>query len=512
MSTPLDVLVVGAGPTGLALGLQAAAHGARVRVVDARTTASRPSRALIVHARTLEVLRPLGVVADLLAGADTGPAAELHLGRSTVPVRLGDLAVPDTAFPHLTFLRQQHLERVLTAALTDCGVRVEWATLLMAPEEGPEGVAAVLSRDGGTEVVHCAALAGCDGVDSTVRSSAGIGWPGARSRPEVVLADVDLAGDLAAGTAHVAAGRGGLLIAFALGEGAPWRLVATRTAPDRLRPGASGPSVPAGELQELLDAAGLPARVTDVAWSSRIALQHRLATAYRVGRLFLAGDAAHAWSPAGGQGMNTGIQDATALGWRLATAAASSAPEDLLDSYEAERRPVAAAMLALTRLLFWGESATDPVAATLRGHLAPLAAPLVPWVLSRRRLVARGFRVLAQLDTGYRGGPLGRTGSIPRRGRLRPGDRVPDASVSCQGRDLRLHELIARPGVHVLLDRDAPDLDPSVAGPLVHVHRLASSPGRGVVAVRPDGHAGFISGAVDPELCWWLSSVGASGA
>ncbi|MCZ2849781.1 FAD-dependent monooxygenase [Modestobacter sp. VKM Ac-2978] len=506
MSTPLDVLVVGAGPTGLALGLQAAAHGARVRVVDARTTASRPSRALIVHARTLEVLRPLGVVDDLLAGADTSPAVELHLGRSTVPVRLGDLALPDTAFPHLTLVRQQEVERVLTAALADHGVPVEWGTPLVTVADGPDDVAAVLRRDGEDEVVHCGALAGCDGVDSTVRTAAGIGWPGARARPEVVLADVDLAGGLAPGTAHVGAGRGGLLMAFALGEGAPWRLVATRAAPDVLPPGTGGPAVTIGELQELLEVAGLPARVTAVAWSSRIALQHRLAGAYRSGRLFLAGDAAHAWSPAGGQGMNTGLQDATALGWRLAAAATSTAPEVLLDSYEAERRPVAAAMLVLTRSLFWAESGTDRVAATLRGRLAPTAAPLVPWVLARRRLVARGLRVLAQLDTGYRGGPLGRTGSTPRPGRLHPGDRVPDGPVRCGGRDLRLHELIARPGVHVLLDRDAPD--PPVTGRLVHLHRLASSPGRGVVAVRPDGHAGFTSGAVDAELVWWLASVG----
>ncbi|MCZ2839136.1 FAD-dependent monooxygenase [Modestobacter sp. VKM Ac-2985] len=509
MSPPVDVLVVGAGPTGLALALQAAAHGARVRVVDARLQPRRPSRAMIVHARTLEVLRPLGVTADLLARADTSPAVELHLGRSTVPVRLGDLAVPDTAFPHLTLLGQQQVERVLAAALADRGVQVEWGTPLGTVADGPDGVAAVLRRDGGSEVVHCAALAGCDGVDSTVRAVAGIGWPGARARPEVVLADVDLAGDLAAGTAHVVVGRGGLMMVVALGEGAPWRMIATRAASDRLPPGTGGPPLPTRELQDLLDGAGLSARVTDVAWSSRIALQHRLATAYRAGRLFLAGDAAHAWSPAGGQGMNTGIQDATALGWRLAAVATSTAPEVLLDSYEAERRPVAAAMLALTRLLFWGESATDPVAATLRGSLAPLAAPLAPWVLARRRLVARGFRVLAQLDTGYRGSPLARTGSTPRSGRLRPGDRVPDASVRCQGRDMRLHELLARPGVHLLLDRDAPDHVPSVVGRLVHVHRLASSPGRGVVAVRPDGHAGFTSGAVDAELSWWLAAVGA---
>jgi 2-polyprenyl-6-methoxyphenol hydroxylase-like FAD-dependent oxidoreductase len=507
VSVPIDVLVVGAGPTGLTLALQAAAHGARVRVVERRLEAFRPSRALIVHARTLEVLRPLGVTDALLAAADTAPRARLHLGRHEIPVVLAELAVRDTAFPHLTLVRQAQVEAVLAAALAECGVLVEPGTELVAVEDGPDDCAATLRSGGGLEVLHCRALAGCDGVNSTVRALAGIGWPGGRSRPEVVLADVELAGDLAPGVAHVAAGRRGPVLLFALGERAPWRLLATRVAPDRLLPGHTGPPVPVGELQQLLDVAGLPARVTAVAWSDRVALQHRLASSFRAGRLFVAGDAAHAWSPAGGEGMNTGVQDAADLGWKLALLREAEDPVRLLDSYEAERRPAAGALLALTRLLFWGESATDPVASALRGSLAPLAAPLVPWLLDRRNLVARGFRILAQLDVGYRRGPLGRSGSTPRPGRLRPGDRVPDAPVSCSGGPVRLHELLAGPGVHLLLDRDAPQ--PRVAGRLLHVHRLTSSPGQGVVAVRPDGHAGFLSGAVDDELSWWLASIGA---
>jgi 2-polyprenyl-6-methoxyphenol hydroxylase-like FAD-dependent oxidoreductase len=508
MSAPLDALVVGAGPTGLTLALQAVAHGARVRVVERRPEAFRPSRALIVHARTLEVLRPLGVTEALLADADTAPRARLHLGRHELPVELGELALRDTAFPHLTFVRQAHVEAVLAAALAGRGVPVERGTELVTADDGADDCAATLRSGGGGEVVHCRALAGCDGVDSRVRALAGVGWPGSRAQPEVVLADVELGGDLAPGIVHVVAGRRGLVFLFALGERAPWRLLATRSAPDRLRPGPTGPPVPPAELQQLLDVAGLPVRVTAVAWSGRVALQHRLATRYRAGRLFLAGDAAHAWSPAGGEGMNTGIQDADNLGWKLALAGGVEHPAGLLDSYESERRPVAVLLLALTRLLFWGESATDPVASVVRGLLAPLAAPLLPRLLARRRLVARGFRVLAQLDAGYRNGPLGRTGSTPRPGRLRPGDRLPDAPVSCAGRPVRLHELMARPGVHLLLDRDAPE--PGRGGPLVHVHRLTSSPGRGVVAVRPDGHAGFTSGAVDEELSWWLASVGAA--
>jgi hypothetical protein len=145
----------------------------------------------------------------------------------------------------------------------------------------------------------------------------------------------------------------------------------------------------------------------------------------------------------------------------------------------------------------------------VRGSLAPRAAPLVPRVLARRRLVARGFRVLAQLDAGYRSSPVGRAGSTPRAGRLRPGDRVPDRPVTCSGGEVRLHDLLARPGVHLLLDRDAREPLDTWSSPLLHVHRLTNIPGAGVVAVRPDGHAGFVSGAVDGELTSWLSSIGA---
>ncbi len=166
-------------------------------------------------------------------------------------------------------------------------------------------------------------LAGCDGPGSTVRAEAGIGWPGRPYPVEVVLADAELDADLAGDTAHVVAGRRGLLFAFPLGELATWRLLATRPAgADQLPFGQAGPPVPAAELQALVDQAGLGAQISQLAWSARVRVQHRVASRFRKGRLFLAGDAAHAYSPATGQGMNAAIQDAANLGWKLAFAAA----------------------------------------------------------------------------------------------------------------------------------------------------------------------------------------------
>jgi hypothetical protein len=320
-----------------------------------------------------------------------------------------------------------------------------------------------------------------------------------------VLADIELDSALTSDTAHVAVGCHGVLFLFALGETATWRLLATRRdlgSPPRC--GQPGPTVPSAELQRLLDKAGLAAHIKQVNWSSRVRVQHRLAARYRRRSVFLAGDAAHVNSPAGGQGMNTGIQDAVNLGWKLARAPSSANPGALLESYEAERRPAARRVRALTDVLFWAESATGPTPSLLRGTVGPAVAPALPWLLGRPRVLAGGFRLVSRLDAGY-----GRVPRLARRWRqAEVGARLPDAPVVCAGRAVRLHELTAQPGFHVLAGPGAlPDeLD---FGPLVHVHRLARVPGRSLVGVRPDGHIGFHGRIGDVAgLREWLARTG----
>ena len=163
MSPPVDVLIVGAGTSGLTLALQAHAHGAQVRIVDRRAATPRPSRALIMHPRTLEGLRPLGVTAPLLARADVAPTADLHVGARVVRVQLGELGLPETAFPHLTLVRQQHVESVLARALADRGMEVEHCTEVVSVEDGRDSARATLRSPSGTETVSCSFVAGCDG-------------------------------------------------------------------------------------------------------------------------------------------------------------------------------------------------------------------------------------------------------------------------------------------------------------------------------------------------------------
>jgi 2-polyprenyl-6-methoxyphenol hydroxylase-like FAD-dependent oxidoreductase len=397
------ILVAGAGPAGLTLALQALDHGGDVRIVERRPKALRPSRALILHARTLEVLRPLGVTDALLARAEVAPEVDLHLCSRAVRIRFADLARPGTAFPDLLLIRQMDVEMVLAQALADRGVEVERGTELADVQDGPVAVRALVRSPRQAEEAWFDFAVGCDGPASTVRAGAGIGWPGRSYPVEVVLADAELGG-VGGDAAQVVIGRHGLVFAFRLGERAAWRLLATRPAgPGQLPFGQPGPPVPAREVQALLDEAGLDAQITHLAWSARLNVQHRVAARFRQGRLFLAGDAAHAYSPATGQGMNAAIQDAANLGWKLAFAAPQSNGEALLGSYDRERRPVARQVLGMTHLVFWAEAATGRLPSALRGTLAPLIAPLLPAPLGRR-LVAPGIGVLFSLWVAFAAG------------------------------------------------------------------------------------------------------------
>ncbi|MGE3286840.1 MAG: FAD-dependent monooxygenase [Pseudonocardia sp.] len=494
-----DVLVAGAGPTGLAVALQAAAHGARVRVVERRAQAFRPSRAIVVAPRTLEVLRPLGVVDALRDRAREVSSARLYLGSRTLDVEAGDLELPGTPYPPLTLLRQADVEEVLAAALAERGIVVERGVELVELD-GPAGSGRpVLRTASGTERVRSRFVVGCDGAQSTVRGCAGIAWPGGPYGHDVLLADVELEG-LTPHALHAAAGRSGLLFAFAAGEHAPWRLLAT--APARR---TGDPSVTVTELRDLLGVVWPAVRITSVAWAERIAVQHRFAARFRQGRVFLAGDAAHVHSPAAAQGMNTGLQDAANLGWKLAFASTAADPQQLLGSYDLERRPVARAVLCLTHLVFWAEAGTDPAAALLRGTLVPLAAPWLARLPGRRGLTTGALRTLSGLWVGYRASPLSVDGAGA--GRIRAGDRLPDAQVGPGAR--RVHELLARPGTHVLAPATAPP--PCRPNTWVHVHRLDAVPGGGLLAVRPDGYVGFSAGAQDRAgLARWLDRSGAA--
>jgi 2-polyprenyl-6-methoxyphenol hydroxylase-like FAD-dependent oxidoreductase len=507
---PVDVLVVGAGPTGLALAAQLVAFGATVRVVDRRPEPGRESRALVVQPRTLEALRPLGVTPALLRRGDQDARVQLHLDGREFTLPLSAPGLGDTSYPFLLVLRQAETEAALLGHLGGRGLAVEWGTEFLAHSSDQAGVVGTVRHaDGRHERVRARYLVGCDGASSTVRRSAGIGFPGASYRRSVLLADATLTADLPA-AAHVFVGRHGVLGLLATGEHAPWRILLVRTG----QLGQAG-EPPAQEIRTMVDVlTSGRVGVREIAWTATIPLQRRLAATFRSGDVFLAGDAAHTHSPAAAQGMNTGIQDACNLGWKLALAARDPGAATLLDTYQAERHPVARAVLALTHLAFWVETADNLLVRRARAAVAPLAVPLGLRFAWPRTLA---FYVIGQLWVRYPHSPAAVEGRPRLRGGPKAGHRLPDAPLLRDQVPGRLHDVLATPAFQLLLcgPPDAWDrqqlarLHERYAG-LVVLHRLAPHPAPGVLhdpsgaalarlgagngaqyLVRPDGQVGY---------------------
>jgi 2-polyprenyl-6-methoxyphenol hydroxylase-like FAD-dependent oxidoreductase len=503
------VLVVGAGPTGLTLAAQVHAHGGRVRIIERRLE-RRPSRAFIVHPRTLEVLAPLGVVAELIARGDPSASATVRAAGRTARVTLARPGIKDTAYPFLLAIPQAAVEEVLEEHLRQVGVTVERGVELVSASQGRDAVQCVLrGPDGHRYQAEAGYLVGCDGANSTVRRTAGIRFPGRDYRPTLLIADLDAEGDLAPGAVNGYVGAGGILFLFPSPDAAGWRLLTVSPTP--------GPADPL-DLATLQAAAdrftGGGLRLRDLVWATTVRLRRGQATRYRAGRILLAGDAAHVHSPAGAQGMNTGIQDACNLGWKLALVATDRAGPQLLSSYHAERWPVARRVRQLTDLAFLIEAGDLPLLGWLRGHLAPLALPL----LNGHPIPAWAFRILGGLRIRYRGSPAVEQGRPAPWRAIRAGDRLVDGLVVRDGEGVWLHQVLRAPGFHLLLCGRAGDFDrvaaeslPSRCAAPLSVHWLAREPGPGGLAdppgevlgrlgggtavylIRPDGYVGYQS-------------------
>jgi 2-polyprenyl-6-methoxyphenol hydroxylase-like FAD-dependent oxidoreductase len=528
----VDVLVVGAGPTGLALAAQLTRYGTNVRIVDRLLDRVRESRALAVQPRTLEVLDPFGVTDELVERGNRAVRALLHVGGRVIPVGLFDIGIEDTAYPYLLFVSQAETERVLGDYLTGCGATVQREVELVRLVQANRSVTCLLRRSHGSEeVISARYVVGCDGAHSTVREQAGIAFEGSAYPQTFVLADVEADG-IELGSVHAFIAERGILFFFPLGEPATWRMLTMRPGPMEAAVG-----VTLDELQALADAyATTPVQLHDPVWMTNFRLYNRGAAQYRSGRVFLAGDAAHIHSPAGAQGMNTGIQDAVNLGWKLALVAEGNADPRLLDSYESERAPVGRMVLRFTDRVFTVGTSRNPVIRFARSQVMPRLAPLVLRGKAGRRIV---FRTVSQLGIRYRDSPLSAEGpGAPARG-PRSGDRLSDAPVAVDGQDRTLHRSLASPGFHVLL------CGPSAAwatessagvvdGSSISVHRLtraADRPGDlvdltglasnrlGVIGddavhylIRPDGHVAYRAGSDLTGLRAYLAGWGVTPA
>ncbi|MER7146429.1 FAD-dependent monooxygenase [Streptomyces xanthochromogenes] len=417
-----DVLIAGAGPAGLALAASLCGLGVDHVLIDRNAGIQPGSKAAAVQPRTLEYLDRIGVGAALVGRGRKGRGFCLH-DRERVLLRACYDRL-DTPHPYMLLASQQTTERVLVRRLEELGGSIHREHRLLGFTSDFPGVSAMVAGpDGVLRAVSARYLVGCDGVHSTVRDAAGIAFPGEALEQLFALADVRLESDAPEAASRDATfylSEAGLLLMSPLSEGLH-RLVAP------VPPGTAAPDASAVErLLATRGPAGAPAGV-DVVAASTYRTQERVAEQFRAGPVFLAGDAAHTHSPAGAQGMNTGIQDAGNLAWKLHAVLTGNASDALLDTYHGERWPVATQLVAFTSQFSRIAALADPAAGRRRNALLAAAAVtegITDWLAA----------TLAQLDIAYT--------SEPALGAPRPGTRVSPLAVPPDG----LHWTLALPG------------------------------------------------------------------
>ena len=410
-----DVLIIGAGPTGLVLALWLTKLGVNVRVLDKTAEPGTTSRALAVQARTLELYRQLNLADAVVERGHKVPAVNLWVkGEPAARLPFERIGSDLTPYPFLHIFPQDQHERLLIERLEALGVSVERRTELVSFTDGGERVIARLrGPEGQEETCEASYIAGCDGARSIVRETIGTGFRGGTYRQLFYVADVEAAGPALDGELHVDLDEADFLAVFPLAGKGRARLIGT--VRDERADHAN-----TLKFEDVSDRAitNLKVNVQKVNWFSTYHVHHRVTEHFRKGQAFLLGDAAHIHSPAGGQGMNTGIGDAINLAWKLATVLAGHAPDKLLDSYEAERIGFARRLVATTDRVFSFATAEGRIADILRTRVAPVLFPKVIAFEAVREYI---FRTVSQITLNYRGCPL----SAGSAGRVHGGDRLP---------------------------------------------------------------------------------------
>jgi 2-polyprenyl-6-methoxyphenol hydroxylase-like FAD-dependent oxidoreductase len=410
-----DVLIVGAGPTGLVLALWLTRLGVRVRIIDKASEPGTTSRALAVQARTLELYSQLGIAGLVVERGRRVNAANLWVaGRRAARVVFGDMGVGLSPFPYPLIFPQDEHEHLLIERLAEAGIEIERQTELVGFESADGHVRAQIRTHNGTvETCTAAYIAGCDGARSAVREAIGIGFPGGTYEHLFYVADVEASGQALNGELHAAFDQTDFLVIFPLKGDKRARLIGTvRDEVEQKREDLSWNDVSKRVIE------WISIDVKSVNWFSTYRVHHRVADHFRKDRAFLLGDAAHIHSPVGGQGMNTGIGDAVNLAWKLAAVLHGRAKASLLDSYEPERITFARRLVATTDRAFTGVTSSGATARLMRLRVAPLLAPLIFAFRTMRRFM---FRTVSQTAVNYRGSSL----SEGCAGAVHGGDRLP---------------------------------------------------------------------------------------
>lgn len=495
-----DVLIVGAGPTGLMLANQLARHGVHASIIDRHAGPALQTRALGVQARTLEIYAHLGIADRALALGKRAIGANMWaMGRRTARVPLGDIGRDLSPYPYLLILGQDDNERLLGEALRARGTDVQWSTELVGLTQDPERVIARLKQpDDTVREVSAKWVAGCDGARSAVRELNGIEFQGAPYEDVFFVADTQVSGPMVADELNIYLWKSGFHLFFPMRGIDHWRIVGILPPALRGRDDVTLDDVVPSIRQE----AGAGFAVRACTWFSTYRIHHRRAVRFRDRRCFLLGDAAHIHSPVGAQGMNTGLQDAYNLGWKLALIVSGRGSGALLNTYESERIPVAQRLLSTTDRMFSFIVANNQLAGLLRTRVV---ATVMAFAMRFQRIREIAFRTISQVGIAYPDSTLAETLPGLPKGAPRAGDRFPWVRLALMPNG-PVEDFFAKLDDTrfslVVIGQARPALSPGLDA-LLQVHVIPSSPANdGELArvriprpsfylLRPDGYVGL---------------------
>jgi 2-polyprenyl-6-methoxyphenol hydroxylase-like FAD-dependent oxidoreductase len=503
-----DVLIVGAGPTGLMLANQLGRRGVSAMIVDRHSGPAQQTRAMAVHARTLEIYSKLGIAERALELGRRGNGANMWVeGKQTARIPLGDIGRSVSPFPFVLMLGQDDNERIMGDHLRNWGIAVQWNTELIAVEQEPGYVTATLRQsDGSIRKVKAAYVAGCDGGRSAVRELSGITFPGAPYEHVFFVADTEATGPMVPEELNVYLWRDGFHLFFPMRGKDRWRVIGILPKKLRGRDDLTFEELSPAIRQE----AGADLAFKECSWFSIYRIHHRAAEKFRDRCCFLLGDAAHVHSPMGGQGMNTGLQDAYNLAWKLALVVKDRANAALLDTYEAERIPVAQRLLNTTDRAFRLLVSDTWLAGLLRTRIL---ARMAAFAMTFERPKQLAFRTISQTGIAYRESSLskmlpGLPYDAPRAGerfpwlQLKWRENGPVEDLFQKLDDTRYNLIV--------LGQPAASVKALLPDDLLGTHVIPDDPhntrefaraqisGPAFYLLRPDGHIGFAGTRLDP--------------
>ena len=428
-----SILIVGAGPTGLVMALGLARRGVPVRIIDSKEGPARESRAMGLHARTLEFYRQFGFADEVVQNGVVADSVHFRAGeRDVARFSLADMGKGISPYPFMLAYPQDQHERFLLDRLGRLGVAVQWGATLTDLHDHGDAVTVTVDDGTSAEQTRFAYVAGCDGAHSMVREALGIGFSGGSSEGLFYVADAAVSG---AGGDEIFVGfrEAGMALKIPVRSTGTQRLIGVVPPDLRIREPIGFEDLRA-HIEHLLGV-----QVGEVNWFSTYQVHHRVADRFRRGRVFIAGDAGHIHSPAGGQGMNTGIGDAVNLSWKFAEVLHGRADQRLLDTYEAERSPFARSLIATTDRVFQFLVDNGKAAQVARVHVLPKVVATLAKFSRPRRLM---FKTVSQTRISYRVCDFNRG----RGGVVHGGDRLPwivnaesDNFAPLQSLDWQLH-------------------------------------------------------------------------